>query len=209
MNLRTTTLAAVVLAPFASIVWAGNAAKTAKTETYKADPVHCSVLFRIRHMDVCNFYGRFNEIEGTYTLSDDPAACSFDFSVKVASIDTHNKDRDGELVGEGFFAAEKHPTIQFKSKSVKAAGKDALEVAGELTMRGVTKPLTVIIRRTGAGPDMWGGYRSGIETSFTVKRSDFGVAAFLDQVRGINPLGDEVKLTVSIEGVRQKDTSAD
>ena len=169
-----------------------------RAETYTVDPIHSSNWFRIKHLNVANFYGRFNEIAGTYTLDDvNPVGSSFDIRIKADSIDTHNDARNQHLKSADFFDAEKNPEITFKSTSVKKTGDKEYEVKGDLTLHGVTKPLTVRIERTGAGTGMKGEYRSGLETSFEIKRSDFG----MNTMQG--PLGDEVRLMISIEGIRQ------
>ena len=168
------------------------------SETYQIDPIHSSNCFRIKHLNVAYFYGRFNEVAGTFVFNDaDPAACSFDVQVNVDSVDTHNADRDKHLKSAELFDVEKHPQITFKSTSVKKMGEQTYDVTGDLTLHGVTKPLTVKIERTGAGPGMKGEYRSGCETNFEIKRSDFGMTAM------IGPLGDDVRLTFSLEGIRQ------
>jgi polyisoprenoid-binding protein YceI len=168
------------------------------TETYKVDPVHSSNWFAIKHLNVANFYGRFNEVDGTIVVSEsDPAACLFDIQIKADSVDSHNPARDKHLKSADFFDVEKFPQITFKSSAVKKAGEQAYEVKGDLTLHGVTKPLTVKVERTGAGLGMKGEYRAGFETRFDIQRSDFGMTTML------NGLGDEVRLTVSIEAVRQ------
>jgi polyisoprenoid-binding protein YceI len=174
-------------------------------ETYDVDAVHSAVIFKIQHFEISNFYGRFNDISGTFTIDDaDPAACRFEIEVKVASVDTNNADRDKHLRNEEIFAADKYPTIRFVSTKIKDIDGDEIEVEGELTMHGVTKPLSVELKRIGAGPGPMGGYRMGLETTFKVKRSDFGVGAAIDSVAtGVKPLGDEVTLIIGIEAVRQ------
>lgn len=177
----------------------GEPAKSeGKAETYKVDPVHSSNWFRIKHLNVTYFYGRFSEVAGTYTLDEaNPAGSSFDIQIKTESIDTHNDARNKHLKSADFFDAEKYPEISFKSTSVKKTGEKEYEVKGDLTLHGVTKPLTVKVEYTGAGPGMKGEYRSGFETTFDIERSDFG----MNTMQG--PLGDDVPLTVSIEGIRQ------
>ena len=177
----------------------GEPAKSeGKAETYKVDPIHSSNWFRIKHLNVTYFYGRFNEIEGTYTLDDaNPAGSAIDIQIKTESIDTNNDGRDKHLKSPEFFDAEKYPEITFKSSSVKKTSDKEYEAKGDLTLHGVTKPLTVKIERTGAGPGMKGEYRSGFETSFEIKRSDFGMTTM------VGPLSDEVRLTISVEGIRQ------
>lgn len=199
MRKRLIPTAAVVTA-IGLLTWAATAqdsAKPAKTERFAADPVHSSIIFRIKHLDVAYFYGRFNEVKGTFAFSDDPAECALDLTVQVDSVDTANEKRDAHLKAPEYFHVDKHPTIRFVAKRFKPTDDDAYEVAGELTMLGETKPLTVTLTRTGAATDPWGGYRAGFETTFTVKRSAFGMTG------GQNSLSDEVKLMISIEGLRQ------
>ena len=197
-NIARGLLALLVAAP-ALVVWAQKSDTTPAeaTGTYDVDAVHSSVVFRIKHLNTAYFYGRFNEIAGTIVLDDaDPARGSFDVQVKVASVDTANADRDKHLKSPDFFDAEQFPLITFRSRSVKKVGETTLEVAGDLTLHGVTKPLTVKIERTGSGTGMRGEFRCGWETVFEIKRSDFGMTKL------IGPVGDDVRLMVSVEGVR-------
>lgn len=192
-------LTLLVAAP-ALVGWAQKSDPTPAdaTGTYDVDAVHSSVVFRIKHLNVAYFYGRFNEIEGTFTLDDaDPTRSRFDLQVKVASVDTANADRDKHLKSADFFDLEQFPLITFKSRSVKKVGETTLEVAGDLTLHGVTKPLTVKIERTGSATGMRGEFRGGWETVFEIKRSDFGMTKL------IGPVGDEVRLLIGVEGIRQ------
>ena len=168
------------------------------SETYKVDPVHTSVWFRINHMNVANFYGRFNEASGTFTLNaGNLDANRLEISVKTASIDTNNADRDKHLRTPEYFDSDKFPTIEFRSSKFKKISDNKFEVAGELTLHGVTKPLSIALEKTGAGDDPWGNHRVGLETTFTIKRSEFGMTTML------GALGDDVRLTVAVEGIRQ------
>lgn len=171
------------------------AAPAAAAETYGVDLVHSSVVFRVRHMDVSYSYGRFNKFSGSFTLDEaDPGKSRFEFEVDVDSIDTANEKRDLHLKSPDFFNATEFPTIKFTSKSVKRSG-DALEVTGDLTLHGKTREITVKIDVTGRIDHPKLGKRAGIESVFTVKRSDFGMPVEPRQ------LGDEVRLMVSIEGI--------
>lgn len=179
-------------------VWVGMASLAMAAETYKVDPVHSSVLFRAKHFNTGYFYGRFNSVSGSVVVDDaNPAKSSVEIQVKVESIDTNDAKRDQHLKSPDFFNAKQFPTISFKSKQVKKSGKDAYEVTGDLTIHGVTRSVTANVTRTGEGKDPFGGYRIGFETVFTIKRSDFGMKFML---QGIS---DEVRLIVSIEGIRQ------
>jgi polyisoprenoid-binding protein YceI len=165
--------------------------------TYKVDPVHSSNVFCIRHLNVANFYGRFDEAAGTFVLNDDATKDAFDVTIKVASIDTHNDGRDKHLKSDAFFDVEKYPDITFKSTAVKKEGASALAVTGDLTLHGTTKPITTTVTLIGSGPGMKGEFRAGFETTFTIKRSEYGVSALP------GALGEDVKITVSVEGIRE------
>ncbi len=202
MNRRHAVAIAAVVTFLLPLLAGQGAAEAPKEgqgpETYRIDAVHSSNCFRIKHMNVAWFYGRFNELEGTIVYSEaDPAACSFDVRIKADSIDTNNADRDKHLKSADFFEVEKYPELTFKSRSAKKLAESTLEVTGDLTLHGVTKPLTVKIEHTGSGPGMRGEHRAGFETTFEIKRTDYGMTKLLGGV------GDEVRITVSLEAVRQ------
>lgn len=162
--------------------------------TYRVDSGHSSVVFAIRHLNVANFYGRFNEIEGTFTDAGEKS--EFDIRVPTASIDTNSEGRDRHLKSPEFFNVEQHPEMTFKSTSMRMNGSK-WEVEGDLTMLGKTKPIRATLTRVGAGKGMRGEERCGYEAKFAIKRSDFGMTAMLEG------LGDEVRLVISLEGVKQ------
>jgi polyisoprenoid-binding protein YceI len=170
-------------------------AGVAQADNYKVDPVHSSIVFRIKHFNVSWFYGRINAPEGTVVDdAGDPTKSSFDVQLKVANIDTGNPKRDEHLKSPDFFSAKEFPTLSFKSTSVKKAG-DKLEVSGDLTIHGQTKPITVTLERVGAA-DTKMGSRVGYAGEFTIKRSDFGMSKMTDM------LGDEVTIMLGLESVK-------
>jgi polyisoprenoid-binding protein YceI len=159
------------------------------------DTVHSSVVFRVKHMDVAHFYGTFNKMTGDFTLDEqDPAKSSVAIEIDANSIDSNNEKRDLHLKGPDFFSVKEYPTITFKSRSVARKGSD-WEVAGDLTMHGVTKPLTMTVTPTGTIDDPRAGKKAGFETQFTIKRSDFGMTYGTER----KALGDEVLLIVAVE----------
>src|SRR6476620_1597870 len=114
-----------------------------RADTYKLDPVHSTAVFRIKHANVSYFYGRIVGPEGTIDVdSSDPTKLHFDVTLKIANIDTANPNRDKHLKSPDFFSAQEFPTITFKSTSVKAGADNKLEVTGDMTMHGQTKPIT-------------------------------------------------------------------
>jgi polyisoprenoid-binding protein YceI len=164
-------------------------------ENYKIDPVHSAVIFRINHLDVANFYGRFKEPTGAVALDkEDASKSSFTFVVKVENVDTANEKRDAHLKTPDFFNARQFPEITFKSTAVKASGDD-FEVTGDLTMHGVTKSITVPLKKTGESQTQM-GYRTGWETQVDLKKSDYGI-------KGIPGVGDDVHLMIAFEAVKQ------
>jgi polyisoprenoid-binding protein YceI len=167
-------------------------------ESYKLDPVHTSIIFRVKHLGVAYVFGRFNGATGTFSFDESlPSNSSIQMQINTNNIDTNEEKRDNHLRSPDFFNAAVYPLITFKSTSVKNIDKDNLQVLGYLTILGKTRPITVKVRHTGSGKDPWGNFRSGFETSFSIKRSDFGMDFMLGGV------SDEVNLTVSVEGIRQ------
>jgi polyisoprenoid-binding protein YceI len=170
-----------------------------RADQYAVDPVHSSVLFRIHHAHVGQLWGRINDPAGTFTLDEaDPTKSSFDVAVKVDNIDTHNAQRDTHLKSPEFFNEKQFPTITFKSTAVrKGAAANTLEVTGDLTLHGVTKSVTAAVEITGKGPFPPGVQRAGVEAVFTIKRTDF------DMKNLVGMVGDEVRLIVGLEGIKQ------
>ena len=174
------------------------AAPARAADTFSVDPVHSSMLFRVKHLGVGHIYGRFNQYSGSFTFDPkNPADCKLEMEVKIDSIDSANADRDKHLKGPDFFNAKEFPTMSFKATRMKASDEKTYEVTGDLTIHGVTKQVTVKLERLGTGKDpRTGKPRTGWETVFTINRSDFGVKGFLPAI------GDEVRIIVAVEGVQ-------
>ena len=168
-------------------------------DTYKIDPVHSSILFKVKHLNVGNFYGRFNDVDGTIVFDEaNPAGDSVNVEIKTESIDTHNEGREKHLKGADFFDAKQFPTMSFKSKSVeKGKDADSFDISGDFTLHGVTKPMKVTFVKTGAGADPKGGQHIGFEGAFAIKRSDYS----MNFMQG--PLGDDISIIISIEAGKQ------
>jgi polyisoprenoid-binding protein YceI len=169
------------------------AAPLRAADTYKVDPVHATVIFRVNHLGTSWVYGRFDDVSGTFTVGDKP---EFDITVNADSVDTNNKQRDTHLKSADFFSVKEFPTITFKSTSATSTGDKKFDVTGDLTLHGVTKSITVPIEFVGAA-DTKMGSRAGYEAHFSVNRADYG----MDKMVGM--VGGEVYLTVSLEGVKQ------
>jgi polyisoprenoid-binding protein YceI len=168
-------------------------------DSYTIDPEHASVMFKVKHLGVSYTWGRFNDVKGSFVLDEaNPAASRIEVVIKTESVDSGNERRDRHLRNADFFDAAQFPEIRFVSKTVSRAEPNQFTVTGDLTLHGVTRPLTVTVNKVGAGADPWGGQRAGGELTFTVKRSDFGMSYGLPNV-----VGDEVTLFVSLEGIKQ------
>ncbi len=181
---------------FALFVGVGSIARA--DTTYKIDPQHATVIYKISHLGLSNAYGRFNEPTGTVVLDDDASKSSFTFEIQVDKIDTANPKRDAHLKSPDFFDARQFPTITFKSTAVTKNGDNKYNVTGDLTLHGVTKSITVPIEKTGEGNGLKPGEtRTGWEAQVDLKRTDFGVKGL------VGPVGDDVRLTISFEAVKQ------
>ncbi len=171
--------------------------------TYAIDKAHSEVFFQVRHL-VTKVRGRFSDFEGTISLDEDnPGASSVKFNIKTASIDTNVADRDNHLRSGDFFAAEEHPNLSFTSKRIAKKGADAYDVVGDLTIRGTTKEVTLPVSFLGKAKDPWGGNRVGFEAETNLNRKDFGLNWNAALETGGLLVGDEVKVTLSIQAVAQ------
>jgi len=180
----------LVLVPFALFPIA--LAPVPAEPTYAIDPVHSSVVFRVKHSNAAWFWGTFGKVEGEFTL--DPAAGNVSVRIDAESINTRNEGRDKHLKGTDFFDVKQFPTITFAGSKVTKVKDSEFKVDGELDLHGVKKPLSVTVTKTGEG-QMRGKTVTGWETEFTIKRSEFGMKYGVAE----GALGDEVKVTLSLE----------
>jgi polyisoprenoid-binding protein YceI len=170
----------------------------AETKTYNVDRGHSEVGFQIRHL-VGKVRGRFNDFNGE--VKGDlakPDTASVAFTIKTASINTDNQNRDNHLRGADFFDAEKHPEITFKSEKIVAKSKDEFEVTGPFTMHGVTKPVTLPVKVTGTAPGRRGEI-VGIEINTVLNRKDYGIVWNRVLDTGGVQLGDDVTVNINLE----------
>ena len=194
------TLAMLALA--SGLAGSANAA-----DTLVIDRVHSEASFQVRHF-VSKVRGRFTDFSGTIVADQaKPEASSVEFTIKTASIDTDQPNRDKHLQSADFFDAEKFPEITFKSTSVKSAGKDKFAVTGNLTMHGVTKQITLPVTylgSVGAGKDA----KHGFEAITTVNRKDYGIVWNKALDNGGYMLGDDVTVTVNIKAGPRKEAAS-
>ena len=174
----------------------------AEPVTYKVDADHSGVGFSIRHF-VSNVSGRFRDFDGVVKYDKaNPAASSVEFTVKAASIDTANNDRDEHLRSKDFFDVQKFPTLTFTSTKVVAKDANTLDVTGNLTMHGVTKPISMDVVYNKAGKHLSGKYSiDGFTATGKIKRSDFDMKAFIPWI------GDEMEFIIQFEAHRPNDPS--
>ncbi|TDF35614.1 hypothetical protein EYS14_19585 [Alteromonadaceae bacterium M269] len=193
MNILTKLFVAgafVASVPFAA--WSSNISSSGK---YVIDQNHSGVTFKVSHLGFTNLVGRFNEMSGDITASDNKS--SLNVVIKTASIDTNHDKRDDHLRSPDFFNAKQFPTISFSSALDvrKVKGKDVID--GELTMLGVSKPVRLQVEKGNEGKDPWGLYRVGYIATTTVKRSDFGMNFMQEGI------GDDIQVVINIEAVKQ------
>jgi polyisoprenoid-binding protein YceI len=169
----------------------------AKPETFKVDPVHSMIFFRIKHGNVGYVYGMFFNPEGTFVVdSENPAKSSVAIQVKAEGVNTGNKNRDNHLKGPDFLNAKQFRVISFKSTAVKKIAEKRYEATGQLTLHGVKKEITVALAETGRA-DVRGKNVMGFEGKFAIKRSDFGMTGMMGGV------GDDITFMVTLEGALQ------
>ena len=172
-------------------------------DTYTIDKVHSDVSFQVRHF-VSKVRGNFTDFEGTIQIDQaKPEASSVVFTIKAASIDTKNEDRNKHLNSADFFDTAKFPVISFKSTKIAAAGKDKYNVTGSFTMRGVTKEITLPVTFNGTAKDPRGGERAGFELATTLNRKDYGINWNKALGNGSFMLSDDVAVTISLETVKK------
>jgi polyisoprenoid-binding protein YceI len=184
------------------------AASPVLADTYVIDKSHSDATFQIRHM-MSRVRGHFNDYAGT--ISVDPAkpeSASVEFTLKAASIDTDNENRDKDLRSANFFDVEKFPEITFKSTKVKATGKDKYDVTGTLTMRGVAKEVTLPVQFLGFGKDPWGNEKAGFAIDVTLNRKDFGLVWNKTLDSGGVLLGDDVWVSINLETAKKKEAAS-
>ncbi|MEP2827898.1 YceI family protein [Parvibaculum sp.] len=170
-------------------------------DTYQIDTSHTYLGFEINHLGFSTTYGRFSDVSGTINLDEEnPEASSVDVKIVPASVYTGHEERDEHLRGEDFFSVEEFPDMSFKSTSIERTGEETGKITGDLTMHGVTKPVTLDTTFTKKGdyPMQEGMKAVGFNATTSLKRSDFGIDKYVPMV------GDEVTITISLEAQRQE-----
>jgi polyisoprenoid-binding protein YceI len=180
----------------AVVAMVGGSLGARAADSYTLDPAHASATFKVEHLGLSWIHGRFNDVAGEFRVDpENPSASRFSLTIKSESVDTANKKRDEHLASPDFFNAKQFPLITFKSTAVKAV-EHGLEVTGDLTLHGETKPVTLLLTGGKTGEFPPGVHRRGYTTHLKIKRSDYGMDKMLQAV------GDEVVIEISFEGVK-------
>lgn len=191
------TLASALI--FAGLL-AGAATPVLAVDTYKLDPAHVSVVFKVNHLGYSNIWGRFNAVSGAFALDQDtPVNSKVEVVIKTESVDTNHQKRDDHLRSPDYLNAVEFPEMKFVSTKVEKTGDKAAKVHGNLTMLGVTKPvvLDAVLNNAGAHPFRKEVQMAGLSASTKIKRSDFGLTY------SVPAIGDDLELFLEIEGIKQ------
>lgn len=191
------SLASLILS---SLLFTASFSSAAAVEKYTIDTsgAHAFIQFKVNHLGYSWLYGRFNDFEGSFEL--DPAdhtEAKIHLSIDTKSVDTNHAERDKHLRSADFLNVSEHPKAMFKSTSANLNSIGHGTITGDLTLNGVTKPVTLEVTQMGHGTDPWGGYRRGYEAKTTFKMADFGISYDL------GPASRMVEMIISIEGIRK------
>ena len=173
-------------------------------QTYDIDAAHSEATFTVRHL-ITKVRGHFSDFAGTITFdAANPVNSTVSFTIQAASIDTNQKDRDAHLRSADFFETETYPTITFTSTGITPAGGDAYRVTGQFTVRDVTKEITLPVTFLGQARDPWGNERIAFEAEYTLNRKDYGLNLNAALETGGFLVGDDVKISLSVQAIPAK-----
>ncbi|MDP9444590.1 MAG: YceI family protein [Actinomycetota bacterium] len=176
---------------------------TIPTGTWVLDPGHTEVGFTVRHI-MSKVRGSFTEFEGTIVTGETLADSSAHVQVALSSIDTRNQQRDDHLRSSDFFDVATNPTMTFRSTSVQDTGGGRLVLTGDLTIKGVTRPVDLDVEVLGVGRDPWGATRIGVEASGQISRREFGVDFNIPLEGDKVMIGDKITLAITAQAVLQQ-----
>lgn len=179
--------------------------RTVTTQPWSIDPAHTEVEFSVRHLMISNVKGRFGNVTGSVEIDEsNPASLKLDVTIPIATIDTRSEQRDAHLRSADFFNAEQYPTMTFKGRRVTGNVREGFRLVGDLTIRGVTREVTLDVTTEGRGLDPWGNERVGYSASGKVDRRDFGLTWNQLLETGGVTVGETVKITINTELMRPK-----
>jgi polyisoprenoid-binding protein YceI len=175
---------------------------TAVTGTWNLDVAHTRLGFSAKHAMVTTVRGAFEQFEGSLTLDgENPAASSAEVTIQAASFDSGNEQRDAHVRGDDFLDVENHPTLTFRSTDVRRDGDDFV-LAGDLTIRGTSRPVEITVELEGVEKDPWGNQRIGFTGETTISRKDFGLTWNVPLDGGGILVSDKVKITLDVSAVK-------
>ena len=176
-------------------------ATSTKTTTYSIDKAHSEATFQVRHL-LTKVRGRFSDFEGTIEYDElNPERSLVAVTIQASGIDTNERDRDTHLRSADFFDVEKFPTLTFRGTKIAGKGDQRFDVTGDLTIRGVTRPVTFDVTFLGKAKDPWGNERIAFEAEAVVNRKDFGLNWNAVLETGGFLVGDEVKISLSVQAI--------
>lgn len=171
-----------------------------ETKKWTIDPAHTNIHFKAKHLMITTVSGSFGEFSGSVeSLGDDFSQGKFEFTAKVDSISTGNAERDGHLKSDDFFNAETYPELRFQSKEVKSVDGDNFELIGDMTIRDVTKSVSLNIEVGGIAKDPWGNLKAGFSFSGKMNRKDFGLKFHVVNEAGNLLVSDQIKLEGEVQ----------
>lgn len=172
--------------------------------TYKIDPAHSDVMFKVKHLMISTVTGVFKKFDGTLEIDEeDFSTAKVTFEADIDSVDTKSEQRDEHLKGDDFFSATEFPKMTFKSAKVEETGDNEYKLTGDLTIRDVTKPVDLKVEYNGSTKDPWGMQRMGFEVSGKINRKDYGLKWSAVTEAGGLVVADDVKLVMNLEMVKQ------
>lgn len=185
-----------------SLLFAGLAFSSSAllAEDYEIDTkgAHASIQFRVQHLGYSWLYGRFNNFSGSFSYNEAaPEKAAINMTIKTSSIDSNHAERDKHLRSKDFLDVKKFPEAKFVSTRYTPGKNGKGVINGELTLRGVTKPVEIELQAIGAGKDPWGGYRRGFEGKTKFAMADFGI------MKNLGPKSKDVEMILSIEGIKK------
>ncbi|HEY4003154.1 MAG TPA: YceI family protein [Candidatus Xenobia bacterium] len=172
-------------------------------QKWNVDPLHSHIAFSVRHLLISKVTGHFNRWTGDFNLDEgDPKASRIEVTIDASSVDTRVEPRDNHLRSADFFDVEKFPTLTFKSTSIDKVGESDFKLHGDLTIHGVTRPVTLDVEFSGTMKDPWGGERGGFSAHAAISRKDFGLTYNQVLETGGVAVGDKVDINIEVEAVK-------
>lgn len=177
--------------------------QAAVTTKWVIDPAHSEIQFKVKHLVITTVTGQFNQFSGSIEADDDFSKLKAEFEADIASISTNNEQRDTHLKSEEFFHAEQYPKLTFVSTDVVKKNSNEFAVTGDLTIRGVTKPVTLNVELTGTAVDPWGQTKAGFEITGVISRKEFSLTWNALTEAGGAVVSDDVRLVLNVQVIKQ------